>query len=199
MNDVRKMIYGTIVLFFVVLAFWFSIIYISACGLTLSCHQAAPKVYGTPVPTLVPATLPVSKSVVLSAAAISTPDDTGVDVARPSNSGGPGPAVGLTGNVDSGKEIYVANCQTCHSADGAGGNPNSGTEDGTIPPLNPIDSTLVNSDTQVYATNLDLFIEHGSTPEGTVPNFYMPAWGDTGALQPQQIADVIAYIISLNK
>jgi len=27
----------------------------------------------------------------------------------------------------------------------------------------------------------------------------MPAWGDSGALKPQQIADVIAYIISLNK
>jgi mono/diheme cytochrome c family protein len=199
MNDVRKVIYTTIALFLGVVVLWLSIIYLSACGLTLSCLKSAPKVDRTPVPTLVPATLPAAKPVVLSAAAISTPDDTGVDVARPSNPGGPGPAVGLTGNVDSGKAIYAANCQTCHGVDGAGGNPNSGTEDGTIPPLNPIDSTLVNSDKQVYATNLDLFIEHGSTPEGTVPNFYMPAWGDTGALQPQQIADVIAYIISLNK
>ena len=55
MNDVRKMIYGTITLFFVVLAFWLSIIYVSSCGLTLTCKQAAPKVERTPIPTLIPA------------------------------------------------------------------------------------------------------------------------------------------------
>lgn len=54
MNDVRKMIYGTITLFFVVLAFWLSIIYVSSCGLTLTCKQAAPKVERTPIPTLIP-------------------------------------------------------------------------------------------------------------------------------------------------
>jgi mono/diheme cytochrome c family protein len=27
----------------------------------------------------------------------------------------------------------------------------------------------------------------------------MPAWGDTGKLTPQQIADVIAYILSVNR
>jgi len=199
MNDVRKIIYGTVTLFLVVVVSWLSLIFISACGLTLTCRQAAPKVDRTPVPTLVPATLPAAKPVVLSEAAISTPDDTGVDVARPSNPGAPGSAIGLTGNVDSGKDIYVANCQTCHGVEGAGGNSNPGTEDGTIPPLNPIDSTLVSSDYQTFATNIDLFIEHGSTPEGSVPNLFMPAWGDKGALTPQQIADVIAYIISVNK
>ena len=48
------------------------------------------------------------------------------------------------------------------------------------------------------ATNLDLFLEHGSTPEGPGPTFSMPAWGDKKLLTPQQIADVIAYVISLN-
>jgi len=55
MNDVRKMIYGTIGLFFGVLVFWLSIIYVSACGLTLTCRQAAPKIDRTPIPTLIPA------------------------------------------------------------------------------------------------------------------------------------------------
>jgi hypothetical protein len=55
MNDVRKMIYGTLILFIGVLVFWLSIIYISSCGLTLTCRQAAPKIYGTPIPTLIPA------------------------------------------------------------------------------------------------------------------------------------------------
>ena len=197
MNNVRNMIYGTVILFLVVVVSWLSFIFISACGLSFSCSQAASKVDRTPVPTLVPATLPASLPIILPAA--STSDDTGADIARPSNPGGPGPAVALTGNVDSGKEIFIANCQTCHGAEGVGGNPNSGTEDGTIPPLKPIDSTLVSPDHQTFATNLDLFIEHGSTPAGSVPNFFMPAWGDKGALTPQQIADVIAYIISLNK
>jgi hypothetical protein len=55
MNDVRKMIYGTIGLFFGVLVFWFSIIYVSSCGLTLTCHQVGPKIDRTPIPTLIPA------------------------------------------------------------------------------------------------------------------------------------------------
>lgn len=55
MNDVRKVIYTTIALFLGVLVFWISIIYVSSCGLTLTCRQAAPKIYGTPIPTLIPA------------------------------------------------------------------------------------------------------------------------------------------------
>ena len=55
MNDVRKMIYGTIILFIGVVASWLSIIYISACGLTFTCRQAAPRVDRTPIPTLIPA------------------------------------------------------------------------------------------------------------------------------------------------
>jgi len=197
MNDVRKMIFGAILGLFLFVGLMISVAVVSSCGLSLACLQAAPKVYRTPVPTLVPATLPASKPIQLPISA--TPDDSQADIARPSNSGGPGLAIGLQGNVDSGQQIYVANCQTCHGAEGAGGVVNSGTEDGTIPPLVPIDDTLVSPDNLIYATNLDLFIEHGSTPAGTIPNFSMPAWGDSGALSPQQIADVIAYVISLNK
>lgn len=54
MNDVRQMIYGSLVLFFLVLLFWFSIIYVSSCGFTLSCNQADQIVIRTPVPTLIP-------------------------------------------------------------------------------------------------------------------------------------------------
>ena len=55
MNDVRKVIYGTIILFLGVVVSWLSIIYVSACGLTFTCRQAAPKVDRTPIPTLIPA------------------------------------------------------------------------------------------------------------------------------------------------
>ena len=127
------------------------------------------------------------------------PGEPAVDIARPSNPGGPGPAIDLQGNIDNGKKIFVANCQICHGEEGKGGYPNPGSTDETVPPLNPIDETLVNPDYRTFATNLDLFLEHGSVPEGSEPVRNMPAWGDRGGLAPQEIADVIAYVISLNQ
>jgi mono/diheme cytochrome c family protein len=120
------------------------------------------------------------------------------EVARPSNPGGPGPALSLTGDATAGAKIYVDNCQKCHGPQGTDGVDNPGSDDGTIPPLNPIDETMVNPDLKVFAYNIDLFLEHGSTPEGPNPKQTMPAWGDDQKLTPQQIADVIAYVISLN-
>jgi len=122
-----------------------------------------------------------------------------VEVARPSNPGGPGPALKLTGDPQAGAQVFVANCQKCHGDQGAGGVTNPGSSDGTIPALNPIDSTLVDKDLKVFAYNLDLFLEHGSTPGGDNPKQKMPAWGDEKKLTDQQIADVIAYVMSLNK
>jgi mono/diheme cytochrome c family protein len=69
----------------------------------------------------------------------------------------------------------------------------------SVPALNPIDATIANPDPKVFAYNIDLFVEHGSTPDGPNPALKMPAWGDTKALTPQQIADVMAYVMSLNK
>ena len=54
MNDVNKMIYGTLLAFLLFLLFWFSIVYISACGFTLTCNRGAPLIIRTPIPTLVP-------------------------------------------------------------------------------------------------------------------------------------------------
>ena len=59
-NDVRRMIYVTLVAFLSFLVFWFSIVYISACGFTLTCNQGAPLVIRTPIPTLIPAPSPAS-------------------------------------------------------------------------------------------------------------------------------------------
>jgi hypothetical protein len=53
-DDVRKMIYGTIVLFLGVVTSWLGLIYVSSCGLTFTCRQALPKVDRTPIPTLIP-------------------------------------------------------------------------------------------------------------------------------------------------
>ncbi|MCL4486963.1 MAG: c-type cytochrome [Chloroflexi bacterium] len=119
--------------------------------------------------------------------------------ARPSNPGGPGAAVNLTGNATAGAQVYTASCAVCHGPQGKGGVQNPGSADGTVPPLNPIDPTIKSTNPKTFATNVDLFVEHGSRPEGANPSLTMPAWGDTKALTPQQIADVIAYIISLNQ
>ncbi len=120
-------------------------------------------------------------------------------IPTPSNPGGTGEAVNLTGDPASGAKIFNDNCATCHGPNGTGGVTNPGSTDGFVPTLNPIDPLLKSSDEKIFAMNIDLFIQHGSTPEGANPFRTMPAWGDQNALTQQQIADVIAYLISLNK
>jgi mono/diheme cytochrome c family protein len=119
-------------------------------------------------------------------------------VPRPSNPGGPGDAINLTGDPNSGAQIFAANCVTCHNAEGKGGIPNPGSDAGSCPALNPINPALKSSDHLTFVTNLDLFIQHGSTPAGPGPINTMPPSGDSNTLTQQQIADVIAYLISLN-
>jgi len=58
-DDVRKYIYGALTIFIVGVLTWVSIVYISSCGVTLTCNRAAFTVERTPIPTLFPATLPV--------------------------------------------------------------------------------------------------------------------------------------------
>ncbi|MBA2591934.1 MAG: cytochrome c [Herpetosiphonaceae bacterium] len=131
------------------------------------------------------------------AASATTPATT-VPIARPSNPGGPGQAASMTGDPQRGMGIFASNCQACHGAQGTAGVSNPGSTDGTVPALNPIDATLQSKDPKVFAYNVDLFIQHGSTPGGATPALKMAAWGDTNTLTQQQIADVIAYIISIN-
>ncbi len=233
MDDFRKIVYGVLAGFVLLIVFWISFVTLSGCGFALNCAGAAPKVDRTSIPTLIPATLPlpahasvptaVPARPVLSLSSLTLPPSvtavappqtaTGTspaaqtqaepeateEVARPSNPGGPGDAIQLTGDAAAGATVFTQNCETCHNTEGKGGIENSGSADGTVPPLNPIDPTIKSPDYATFATNLDLFIQHGSTPEGVNPERTMPAWGDLGKLTQQQIADVIAYIISLNK
>jgi mono/diheme cytochrome c family protein len=149
----------------------------------------------TPVTTAITTTPPVTATAPVSSSAITTET---TEIARPSNPGGPGAALNLTGNVASGEKIFVDNCQKCHGPQGTGGVENPGSDDGTIPPINPIDETMVSADPKEFAYNIDLFVEHGSKPSGPNPRQSMPAWGDQQKLTPQQIADVISYVMSLN-
>ncbi|HEX9012968.1 MAG TPA: c-type cytochrome [Anaerolineaceae bacterium] len=121
------------------------------------------------------------------------------EAAKPSNPGGPGQAVSLTGDPTKGQTTFTQICAACHGPNGTKGIDNPGSNDGTVPVLNPIDATIANADPKVFATNMDLFVEHGSTPAGPSPATKMPAFGDTKILTAQQIADVLAYVIQVNQ
>lgn len=55
MNDVRRIIYGTVIGFLAVVVLWVTSLYLFSCGFTLTCKKAAPLVERTPIPTLIPA------------------------------------------------------------------------------------------------------------------------------------------------
>jgi cytochrome c len=111
----------------------------------------------------------------------------------------PGLAITLTGDPAAGLTVFEAQCVKCHGEAGALGVENPGSTDGTVPVLNPIDPQLKSADLKTFITNLDLVIQNGSTPNGTSPKLTMPSFGEQGILTQQQIADVVAYIMSLNK
>jgi mono/diheme cytochrome c family protein len=139
----------------------------------------------TPLPTMAPQPTP-------------TPAPASVLV-RPSEAGGPGPAASLAGDENSGRGLFGKYCAECHGPQGSLGRSNPGSTGGFVPVLNPINPTIANADAKVFAANVDLFIEHGSLPSGKNPLVRMPAFGDSKLLRPQQLADLIAYVMSLNK
>lgn len=161
-----------------------------------ACGSSAPT--ATPVPpTAAPATA-------VAPTAASATEETEAEMAIPSNgntTAGPAIAQKLKGDPTAGDKVFVDNCKKCHGDQGKGGVANPGSADGTIPPLGPVDDPAAfrSNNPEQFALVLDLFIEHGSTPEGNSPKEVMDAWGDKGKLTPQQIADVIAYVMTLNK
>jgi mono/diheme cytochrome c family protein len=118
--------------------------------------------------------------------------------AAPSFPGGPGPALGLVGDINNGRLEFGKYCANCHGPEGIVPIPNPGSDDMFVPPVNPIDPSLIDKDPKVSAQRIDLFIEHGSEPAGAAPQIDMPKFGDKQMLIPQQIVDIIAYCLSLN-
>lgn len=53
-DDVRRVIYGTLIGFLAIVLFWLGLIYVSSCGFTLNCNRASPLIIRTPIPTLIP-------------------------------------------------------------------------------------------------------------------------------------------------
>jgi mono/diheme cytochrome c family protein len=112
--------------------------------------------------------------------------------------GPPAEAAALAGRWKQGKAVFGKSCQSCHGPKGTGKVKNPGSDDGTVPPLNPIDPALAGKTYSAFAANIDRYIQHGSIPDGPKPEIFMPNWGDSRALSQQEIADVEAYIIRLN-
>ncbi len=60
-DDVKKYIYGTVIVFVIGVLAWVGIVYTNACGFTLSCNRGALAVERTPIPTLLPASMPATE------------------------------------------------------------------------------------------------------------------------------------------
>jgi sulfur oxidation c-type cytochrome SoxX len=112
--------------------------------------------------------------------------------------GPPGPASFVIGNVELGEYLFKQNCEQCHGVGGKDKVPNPGSTDGTVPPLNPIDSTLSNKNAQTFINNIDPYIQHGSIPAGLNPVLHMLPFGDSKSLTQQMITNVEAYVLHLN-
>ncbi len=111
----------------------------------------------------------------------------------------PGPAASMIGNADLGSITFKNICQACHGPQGAGNVPNPGSDDGTVPPLNPIDPHLSSKNAQTFAENIGRIIQHGSIPGGPHPQLDMLPFGDDHTLTQPQIANVEAYVLKLNR
>jgi len=71
-DDVQKYIYTALIVFVVGVLAWVGFLGVSACGgFTLACKQGTLPVERTPIPTLIPATLPVSNMGGMFAAPVS--------------------------------------------------------------------------------------------------------------------------------
>ena len=110
----------------------------------------------------------------------------------------PGKAASIIGNVKVGRKLFIQQCASCHGLDGKGGVPNFGSTFGKVPALNPISTALFSKSPKQFAENIDRFIQHGAVPSGAKPTLDMIAFGDTYSLTQPEIANIEAYVMSLN-
>lgn len=98
----------------------------------------------------------------------------------------------MFGDVQKGLQVYNANCQSCHGP--ATAPKGIGSVTSSDPEL-AVDPGLYDINPAIFARDLDPMLQHGSKPADAAP-ITMPAFGDTGSLPQNQIADVEAWIMS---
>jgi ubiquinol-cytochrome c reductase cytochrome b subunit len=108
------------------------------------------------------------------------------------------PAQLYIGSTGHGNLLFSANCLLCHGPEGTDKVPNPGSDDSTVPLLNPIDRELFDKDPAVFVSKIDPFLQNGSTPSGTHPALKMPDFGKSMALTQEQISNLEAYVLHLN-
>jgi hypothetical protein len=135
-DDVRRVIYGTVIAFLAVVVSWLGLIYISSCGFTLTCYQASPLVIRTPIPTLIPVAHAEDQDnggmVEFNQCQVSATDLIGAWVAAGHPEGEPFPFTDVNGNSCEGtfaediQHLFVENnlwdegslgCNSCHNAE----------------------------------------------------------------------------------
>jgi len=104
-------------------------------------------------------------------------------------------SVSIIGDKEHGGILFHQSCIMCH---GPHGNPKTAGFNAPkgVPSLNPIDPAVFNADPQSFVDHIDQFIQHGIPNTQGGPN--MPNFGDSNALTQAQIADLEAYVLSLN-
>jgi ubiquinol-cytochrome c reductase cytochrome b subunit len=124
------------------------------------------------------------------------------------NNAGSVQATGVIGDKEHGAILFHQSCIMCHGPHGDNRTPGFAgylTEKGDatgqhppkgVPSLNPIDRAVYNVDPQLFAQHVDQYVQHGIPNTQGGPN--MPAFGDSHALTQAQIADLEAYVLSLN-
>ena len=112
-----------------------------------------------------------------------------------------GRASEIHGDLVAGAGKFHNACASCHGERGTVGIANPGSDDGKVPTLNPIDPGFLedsNFDPAILAHDIDLFVQHGSLPSGKKPLINMFAFGDQKLVPQQDLADIEAYVMSLN-
>jgi ubiquinol-cytochrome c reductase cytochrome b subunit len=168
------------------------LILISAVVLSIAGNASNPGANAPVVP-------PPASSVATVAPTMTEKPAPGAEQPAAPPGGNPGAlAPGIIGNVQHGGLLFEQYCQSCHGLAGKDNVPNPGSDDGKVPPLNPIDRALYDADPDNFIVNIDSFVQHGSTPPGSGPALKMPKFGDSNTLTQPQIAHLEAYVLSLS-
>jgi mono/diheme cytochrome c family protein len=108
------------------------------------------------------------------------------------------PQTPALGDPSKGKVLFGQYCAFCHGPQGVQGLPNPGSDDGSVPVLNPIDPEIADPHADVFAGNVNDYLAEGSIPEGSGPLMMMPAFGFDNLLDSTEMGDIIAYILEIN-